>query len=259
MPAELRTERRDQTLVLTISDPATRNTLSPQVFDAGVESLGVAEADPETRCIVITGDAGHFCAGGNLQRLASNREAGPEAQHAQLAKLNQFVEAIRVFPKPVIAAVEGAAAGAGFSLALACDLVVAAADAKFVMAYNRIGLSPDGGATWHLLQSLPRALALQLIWLAEPVSAQQLHGLGLVNRVTDKGEALDEALRMASTLAAFAPAALASGKELVNQWPQRTLAQQLDSEREHFVGNLFDANAAEGLQAFFEKRPPRFR
>lgn len=259
MPAELLTERRDHTLVLTISDPATRNTLSPQVFDAGVESLGVAEADPALRCVVITGDGGHFCAGGNLQRLAGNREAGREAQHTHLAKLHQFIEAIRVFPKPVIAAVEGAAAGAGFSLALACDLVVAAADARFVMAYNRVGLSPDGGATWHLMQALPRALALQLIWLAEPASAQQLHNLGLVNRVTDKGRALEEALSIAATLAAFAPGALASGKELVNQWPQRTLAQQLDAEREHFVENLFDANAAEGLQAFFEKRSPRFR
>jgi enoyl-CoA hydratase/carnithine racemase len=258
MPAELRTERRNQTLVLTISDPATRNTLSPQVCDAGVEALGVAESNPELRCVVITGDADHFCAGGNLQRLAANRELGREAQRAQLAKLNQLVEAIRAFPKPVIAAAEGVAAGAGFSLALACDLVVAAQDAKFIMAYNKVGLSPDGGATWHLMQALPRALALQLIWLAEPASAQQLQQLGLVNRVTDKGRALDEALRMADTLAGFAAGALASGKELVNNWPQHTLGAQLGAEQEHFVQNLFDANGGEGLQAFFDKRAPRF-
>ncbi|HEY1394277.1 MAG TPA: enoyl-CoA hydratase [Methylibium sp.] len=259
MPAELRTERREEALILTISDPATRNTLSPQVYDAGVEALGVAEANADVRCVIITGEGGHFSAGGNLQRLAANREAGRETQRESVARLNQLVEAIRAFPKPVIAAVEGAAAGAGFSIALACDLLVAAEDARFVMAYNRIGLSPDGGSTWHLVQNLPRALALQLIWLAEPMTARELQAHGLVNRVTDKGQALNEALALARQLAGFAPNALASGKELVNLCPSRDLAAQLDAERDHFVDNLFHDNAAEGLRAFFEKRPPRFR
>ena len=259
MPSELLTERQDRTLVLTISDPATRNTLSPQVYAAGIEALETAESDPGVRCVVLRGDGAHFCSGGNLQRLAHTRTIGAHEQQASVERFHGLVEAMRAFPKPVIAAVEGAAAGGGFSLALACDLIVAAEDASFTMSYGRAGLSPDGGGSFHLAHALPRALALQAIWLAEALSPRTLHEHGLVNRVTDSGQALAEALRIADRLAAMAPNALASAKELVNQAPGRRLAEQLDAEREHFVANLFHANGAEGLQAFFEKRRPSFQ
>jgi enoyl-CoA hydratase/carnithine racemase len=258
MPSELLTERQDRTLVLTISDPATRNTLSPQVYDAGIEALETAESDDGVRCVVLRGDGAHFCSGGNLQRLAHTRTNGPHEQQASVGRFHGFIEALRAFPKPVIAAAEGAAAGGGFSLALACDLIVAAEDATFTMSYARAGLSPDGGGSFHLAQALPRALVLQMLWLAEPLGARALHGLGLVHRVTDSGQALAEALRVAERLGAMAPNAIASAKELVNQAPGRRLAEQLDAEREHFVANLFHANGAEGLRAFFDKRPPRF-
>lgn len=258
MTAELRTERRDTTLVFTLSDPEARNALSPQVSAAGVEALNVAESDPTVRAIVLVGDGAHFCAGGHLKRLAANRDLGPETQAHHLQMFHQFIEALRTHPKPVIAAVEGAAAGGGFSLALACDLIVAAEDARFSMAYGRIGLSPDGGGSWHLARALPRALALQTIWLGEMLTARQLHGWGLVNRVTDSGLALAEALHLARTLAACAPNALASAKELVNDAVDSSLGEHLGAEGQHFVQNLFHANGAEGLQAFFDKRAPRF-
>lgn len=259
MTAQLLSQRRDATLVLTLSDPQARNALSPQASAAGIEALSVAEADPEVRAVVLVGEGAHFCAGGHLKRLAANRAAGDDTQAQQLQRFHDFIEALRTHPKPVIAAVEGAAAGGGFSLALACDLIVAAEDARFSMAYGRIGLSPDGGGSWHLAQALPRALALQLIWLGETVEARELQRLGLVNRVTDSGQALAEALRLAAQLAACAPNALASAKDLINQARQRPLGEHLDAERKHFVDNLFDANGAEGLQAFFDKRAPRFR
>jgi enoyl-CoA hydratase/carnithine racemase len=259
MPAELLTERIGAVLVLTLSDPATRNALSHQVIAAGIEALNIAEADAAVRCIVLRGAGGHFCAGGNLLGLQERRHIGPPAQVKMLDHLHQLVEALRACPKPVIAAVEGAAAGAGFSLALACDLLVAAEDARFILSYGRVGLSPDGGATWALAQALPRALAQQLVWLAEPVTPQQLHGWGLVARVADRGQAVAQALGLADDLAAMAPNALASGKELLQQAGGRTLAAQLAAERDHFVANLFHDNGAEGLAAFFEKRPPRFR
>jgi len=258
MPAELLTERVGPVLVLTISDPATRNTLSHQVIAAGIEALNVAESEPALRCVVLRGDGAHFCAGGNLQGLLERRRSGPPAQVQMLEHLNQFVEALRVFPKPVIAAVEGAAAGAGFSLALACDMVVAAEDARFILSYGRIGLSPDGGATWSLMQALPRARVQQMVWLGDPVSAQQLNGWGLVAAVAGSGQAFAEAMRVAQRLADMAPNALASGKELVQQAASRSLPQQLAAERDHFVENLFHANGAEGLNAFLEKRPPKF-
>jgi enoyl-CoA hydratase/carnithine racemase len=259
MPSELLTQRHGATLVLTLSDPATRNTLSPQASAAGIEALNVAESSEEIRCVVLRGDGAHFCSGGNLQRLAHTRTIGPDEQRQSIERFHGFIEALRTFPKPVIAAVEGYAAGGGFSLALACDLIIAAEDAKFVMSYAKVGLSPDGGGSWHLAQALPRALALQLVWLAEPLSAPQLQAHGLVNQIVPGGQTLDAALQLAERLAAMSPDAVASAKELISLAPQRKLREHLDAEREHFVANLFSDNGAEGLQAFFDKRPPKFR
>ena len=258
MPAELLTERIGSTLVLTLSDPASRNTLSHELLAAGIEALNIAERDAEIRCVLMRGAGEHFCAGGNLQGLRERRRAGPPAQVEMLEHLNQFVEALRACPKPVIAAVEGAAAGAGFSLALACDLIVAAEDARFILSYGRIGLSPDGGATWALGHALPHQLLQQLVWLGEPVTAQQLLGWGIVARVAGSGQAVGEALRLAERLAEMAPNALASGKELVQRAAGRSLTGQLAAERDHFVANLFHENGAEGLASFFEKRAPQF-
>jgi len=175
-----------------------------------------------------------------------------------LEQLHRLVETIRGHPKPVIAAVEGAAAGAGFSLALACDLIVAAADARFAMSYGKVGLTPDGGATWSLAQALPRSLALQSIWLGDPLSAETLRGHGLVAAIAPAGDALAEALRLGERLAAMAPNAVAAAKELVGQAPGRSFEQQLGAERDRFLETLFDANGEEGLQAFLERRAPRF-
>jgi enoyl-CoA hydratase/carnithine racemase len=259
MSSELLTERIGAVLVLTLSDPATRNTLSHEVIAAGIEALNAAEADPDLRAVLLRGDGGHFCAGGNLQGLLERRRAGPPAQLKMLEHLHQWVEALRACSKPVIAAVDGAAAGAGFSLALACDLILAAEDARFILSYGRIGLSPDGGATWSLMQALPRARVQQLLWLGEPVSAQQLFDWGLVSAVTASGQSFGAALQLAERLAAMAPNALASAKTLLQQACGHSLTQQLAAERDHFVANLFHDNGAEGLNAFLEKRAPVFR
>src|SRR3569832_970115 len=156
MAAELKSTTHGRTMVLTISNPEHRNALGPEMYAAGIEALNVAETNPEVGSVVITGEGSMFCAGGNLQRLQSNRQQPPEVQAQSIESLHSWIEAIRTFPKPVIAAVEGAAAGAGFSLALACDFIVAAENAIFVMAYSNVALSPDGGATWVLARALPR-------------------------------------------------------------------------------------------------------
>jgi enoyl-CoA hydratase/carnithine racemase len=259
MPSELLSERRGPALILTISDPATRNTLSPQVYAAGVEALNTADADDSLRCVVLRGEGSHFCAGGDLQRLAATRAGPPEQVRANIERFHAFVQALREYPKPVIAAVEGHAAGGGCSLVLACDLVIAAESARFTMSYGRAGLSPDGGGTFHLAQALPRALALQLLWLPEPMSARQWQALGLVNAVTPDGQALPEALAWTERLSLTASNAVASAKALVEHARSRTLREQLDAERDQFVPNLQHENAAEGLRAFFDKRAPRFR
>jgi enoyl-CoA hydratase/carnithine racemase len=259
MASELRTERRGSTLLLTISDPPTRNALSEQVYTAGVEALNVAEADAALRCVVLQGDGGHFTSGGDLRRLASRRAEGAEGVQRGVDRMHALVESLRAFPKPVIAAVEGAAAGAGFSLALACDLIVAAEDARFTMAYGRIGLTPDGGGLWHLMQALPRQRVTRCVWFAEPLTARELLVAGVVGWVTDNGGALAQAFALADRLTqTTAPNAVAGAKELIELAPRRAFGEHLTAERRYFVDNLLHPNANEGLAAFLEKRSPRF-
>ena len=258
MPAELQSTSQGQTLVLTLRNPERRNAIDPVMYAAGVEALGVAESSPDIRSVVITGADGMFCSGGNLQRLLANRQEAPEVQAQSIEGLHNWIETIRTYPKPVIAAVEGAAAGAGFSLALACDFIVAARNAVFVMAYSNIALSPDGGASWSLAHALPRQIATEILMCGERMDAPRLHALGVVNRITDPANALDAALMLAEQLNARAPNALASIKELLNEATQASLTQQLGTERNHFVKNLHHANAGAGITAFLEKRTPRY-
>jgi len=256
MPAELQSTSHGQTMVLTIRNPEHRNALVPEICAAGVEALGVAETVPEVRSVVITGEGAGFCAGSHLQRLQAARHEPPESAALALEAIHSWIEAIRTFPKPVIAAVEGTAAGAGFSLALACDLVVAADSAVFSLAFTKLGLSPDGGASWSLAQALPRQLQAELMMAGERVTAGRLHALGLVNRLSPTGDALHEALALAERLNARAPNALASIKELMNEAPGATLNAQLARERDHFVRNLHHPNAGAGIEAVLARQAP---
>lgn len=259
MTASLKSHSHGQTMVLTISNPEYRNALGPDMYAAGVEALNVAESNPDVRSVVITGEGVHFCAGGNLQRLQANRQQPPEVQAQSIEGLHNWIETLRAFPKPVVAAVEGACAGAGFSLALACDLIVAAQNSVFAMSYSSVGLSPDGGATWSLMRALPRATALQLLLCGERIGAERLLQLGVITQMSSPGEALGEALALSERLNARAPNALMSIKELVNDAPTNALHQQLAAERDHFVRNLHHGNAGEGIAAFMEKRPAVYR
>jgi enoyl-CoA hydratase/carnithine racemase len=253
MTAQLISTSQGQTMILTLSDPAMRNALGPDMYAAGVEALNVAETNPEIRSVIITGEGSNFCAGGNLQRLQSNRSKPRDAQAQSIEGLHSWMEAIRTCPKPVIAAVEGAAAGAGFSLTLMCDMIVAARDSIFVMAYSSIALSPDGGGSWSLSQALPRQLASELLLLGERIGAERLHELGLVNRISEPGQALGDALQLAERINARAPNAMSSIKELINEASTHNLTTHLALERDHFVNNLHHANAGIGIAAFLNK------
>ena len=258
MTAELRSTVEGSTMVLTISNPEHRNALGPEMYAAGVEALNIAETNPDVRCVVLTGEGETCCAGGNLQRLQTNRQKPPEVQAQSIEQLHSWVEAIRTFPKPVIAAVEGPAAGAGFSLALACDLIVAARNAVFVMAYSSVALSPDGGGSWSLAQALPRQLVNELLMSGERIGAQRLHELGVVNRLCDAGQALGTALEWSEKLAARAPNVMTSIKELVSEAGAHDLSTHLAAERDHFVKNLHHPNGGIGIAAFLNKQVPRY-
>ena len=258
MSAQLLSTSEGATLILTLSNPEHRNALGPEIYAAGVEALSVAETSSEIKSVVITGEGDIFCAGGNLQRLIMNRQQAPEHQAQSIEGLHNWIETIRAFPKPVIAAVEGPAAGAGFSLALACDMIVAARNSVFLMAYSNIALSPDGGGSWSLSRSLPRQLAIEILMMGERINAERLHQLGVVNRLSEPGQALGTALTMANLLNQKAHNALTSIKELVNEADAASLNRQLALERDHFVKNLHHANAGIGISAFLNKEKPRF-
>lgn len=259
MTAELRASRRDATLILTLSNPEAKNALHPDMYAAAIETLTTAERDDSIRAVVLTGADNFFCAGGNLNRLLENRALEQSVQTDSIDRLHGWIDALRACPKPVIAAVDGAAAGAGFSLALACDLIVAGASAKFVMAYVKVGLTPDGGGSWFLSRALPRQLASEILLEGKPVPAPRLQALGLVNRVVPDGTALEAALAWADQLATLSPHAMERIKGLVAEAADNSLAQHLEAEKRSFVASLHHRDGHEGISAFLEKRKPNYK
>jgi len=258
MTAQLKSHSVGHTLVLTLSNPEYRNALGPEIYSAGIEALNAAESNHDVHTVVLTGEGANFSAGGNLNRLLNNRQLPPEHQAQSIDGLHGWIETITTFPKPILAAVEGAAAGAGFSLALACDMIVAARNSVFVMAYSGIGLSPDGGGSWSLSRVVPRQLATELLMCGERVGAERMQQLGVVNRLAEAGQSLGQALDLCEQLNARAPNALASIKELLSDADGSSLNAQLARERDHFVKNLHHANAGIGIAAFLTKQKPHY-
>lgn len=259
MSAELQASRRDATLILALSNPGARNALHPDMYAAAIESLSTAERDDSIRAVILTGADNFFCAGGNLNRLLENRAQDKSVQADSIDRLNGWIDALRACPKPVIAAVEGAAAGAGFSLALACDMIVAGNSAKFVMAYVKVGLTPDGGGSWFLTRGLPRQLATEILIEGKPILAPRLQALGLVNRVVPDGSALEAALAWADELAELSPHAMERIKSLVTDAENNSLAQHFEAEKRSFVESLHHRDGQEGINAFLEKRKPHYK
>lgn len=258
MAAELTSITKNKTLVLTLSNPGKNNSLTPDVYAAGVEALNGAEGSAEVRSVVLTGAAAVFSSGQDLACLQSDL-LHPEVQAASVDALNNWIETIRAFPKPVIAAVEGSAAAAGFSLVLACDLVVASRSARFSLPSARAGLCPDGGSSWAVAQAVPRALAMEWLMLGEEIASDRLHALGLINRLSEPGEALADALRLSDSLNALAPNVLAVIKELLFEARGSDLHGHLARERQQCLAQRTHPNAAEGIDASLRKRVPLFR
>jgi enoyl-CoA hydratase/carnithine racemase len=244
--------------VLVNSNPAARNAITPALYDALPAALEEAAQDPAIGAIVLTGDGDFFCAGGDLRQLATRRELTVPERLEKIGRLHEQIRAIRACPKPVIAAVEGGAAGAGMSLALACDMLVAANNAFFTMAYIKVGLSPDGGATSFLSAFLSRQQMMELCLLGERIPAERLHALGAVNRLVEPGAALAEALALAGRIASGPANAAERIKRLCANAGHASLDEQLDLEAALMAESQGDDEAQEGIKAFFEKRAPDF-
>ena len=247
--------REGGVLVLTNNNEAARNALSPEFYAGLTQALHAAATDPAVGAIVLTGAGGHFCSGGDLRRLATRRDQPVEKRRELLEGLHDLIRTVRDCPKPVIAAVEGAAAGAGLSLAMACDMLVAARNAVFSVAYVKVGLSPDGGATAFLAEHLSRQVVTELCLTGDRISGERMHQLGVVNRLTEPGAALVEAVALGKKLADGPLQAMAGIKQLCRAAYDHTLEQQLDMEAALMVHAQGTEESLEGISAFLEKRP----
>lgn len=243
---------------ITLDGPETRNAISAPAYRAVQAAVIDAGADPAVRAILIAGAAGFFSSGGNVARLQASAEGRLSEATANTDALGAMIKAVRACPVPVVAAVEGGAAGAGLSLMLACDMVVAAAGAKFTVAYVRIGLTPDGGVTHFLSAALPRQLVTELCLLGRPILAERLAEAGVVNLLAAPGDALAEAETLAARLAEGPRDAMARIKAEIAAAGRNDLAAQLDLEAEGINTARFGPEAREGLAAFLAKRKPDF-
>ena len=207
-PAKVTTATDGGVRIITLNDPATLNAAGVELMGDLRGAVGKAIADPAVRAIVITGEGRGFCSGANLSGRGDSSGGGDGAVAASdgpntalLNVYNPFVSMIRRSPKPLVAAVNGVAAGVGVSLALACDLVVAAESAYFLLAFRRIGLVPDGGATWLLPRLVGKARAMELMLLGEKLPAQTAQEWGLINRCVPDAELMAKTLELANALA----------------------------------------------------------
>ncbi|MBJ6372571.1 oxepin-CoA hydrolase, alternative type [Sedimentitalea arenosa] len=244
-------------LVVVNMNAARRGALSPDLY-AAIGAAMEQASDPRIRAVILTSQGGFFCAGGDLNVLIERRGLTEAERRDKVDQLHDLVRAIRACPVPVIASVEGGAAGAGASLALACDLIVAAEGAKFTAAYVKAGLVPDAGLTSSLARLLPRPLAMEMCLLARPVSAERMQALGAINTVAPTGQCDAAAHALADALARGPRDAQGTIRTLVADAYEVTESAQLDAERDAMARAAGGNEAAEGIAAFLEKRQPRF-
>jgi 2-(1,2-epoxy-1,2-dihydrophenyl)acetyl-CoA isomerase len=246
--------------VARLNQPEVMNALSPELMGGFLELLAAA-AEPELgiRCLVVTGTGRGFCAGANLQGRGEVTGSGKGAGQALETLFHPLMRRLRGLPFPLVTAVNGAAAGAGMSLALMGDLVLCARSAYFLQAFRRIGLVPDSGSTWLLPRLVGRARALELSLLGERLPAETALAWGLVNRVYDDADLLPEALKLAKDLAAGPTEALAMTRRLYWDSPDNSYEEQLNLEYEMQRRAGDSEDFREGVNAFLEKRPAVFK
>lgn len=250
--------RYQATLILTLNTPGKRNVLDPAMYQALRHHLAAALADPAIANIILTGADGFFCAGGDLVTLREWAQRTVAENAAQIEGFHTLIREVRAAGKPVIAAIEGGAAGAGASLAMAAHLIVAAEDSYMVLSYVRAGLVPDGGATGYLRRAVPPQFAAEMALFGDQVPVARLATLGVVNRVVPKGQALAVAQELADRLAAGARGAQRVILGLLNAGGDAAFDAQLDRERDALAQAMRAPDAVAGIAAFLDKRPPVF-
>lgn len=257
----LRYEVDDGVAVVTLDRPEVLNAFNDELGAQAVGAIERASADEGVRCIVISGAGRAFSAGEDLAPLAAGYERGeaPPLGETLVDRYNPLIRAITSAPKPVIAAINGVAAGAGASVALACDFRLASQKAKLMLAFIKVGLVPDSGAVWFLTRMVGSSRALHLSMTGDPVSADQALELGIFHKVYDPADFETGWRRFASELAAGPTHAYALTKRLVRAASEGSLEQQLELEIEAQSSAGASEDHLEGVQAFFAKRNPGFK
>lgn len=253
----LRVELRDRLAVLTLDRPRQLNAIGSETVERLEQALDDVRDNDDVRALVVTGAGRAFSAGADLGEIESF--TSPGQFRAFVGRLTEAFALLDEYPKPSVAAIHGFAFGGGLELALACDLRVVERGARLGLPEMKLGVLPGAGGTQRLPRLLPPAIARQMILTGEPIDAERAHALGLVNELAEPGEVLSVAEKLAGTLAAGAPLALAAGKRLIGHGLGMDLEAAIAYERET-VSVLFSTeDRAEGLKAFRERRPGDFR
>lgn len=245
---------------LTLNRPDSLNSFNQQMHAEVREAMQRVKDDRAVRCLLLTGEGRGFCAGQDLgDRAVSGGEAPPDLGESVEKNYSPLIRSIMNLPKPVVCAVNGVAAGAGASLALACDIVLAAKSASFIQVFCKIGLVPDSGGTWNLPRAvgLPRAKGLAM--LGDKLPAEKAEAWGMIWRCVEDDELMDEARKLAAHLATQPTRGLGRIKQLLNASTARGLDEELEAERDAMQELGRSADYAEGVAAFMEKRPPEFK
>jgi len=252
-------ERTGSVAVVRMNRPDRMNAYDFEMGKELLESILTLAADAGVRCIVLTGTGKSFSAGGDVSMMGKFTE-GAEPRFLELTvRLHAFIASLRRCPKPVISAVNGAAAGAGFSFALAGDIAVAARWARFTLAYQNIGLAPDGGASYFLARALGTQRAMELTLTGRSLSAEEAAAWGLVQKVFPDESFEAEVAALAASIASGPTLAYAKAKELYNRALCQPLEAHMEDERQRIAASSLTADFRDGVRAFLEKRKPEFR
>lgn len=250
--------REGAVAILTLNRPEAANSIDAPLARAFRAALAELDGDASVRALVVEGAGKMFCAGGDLASFAREERGAASYVEGLIEDLHAGLEALAGFHAPVIAAVHGAAAGAGLGLAMAADLVVADADSRFVMAYTRSGLTPDGGTSWHLPRLVGLRRALELTLLNRTLTAAEALAEGLVSEVVPQGAAGERARVLAAQLADGPTAAYATARRLLRGSLQSDYHGHLAAEARSIVSSFATEDGLEGVRAFHQRRRPQF-
>jgi len=248
---------------ITFNRPAALNALSHEMQEGLIDATARFERDPAVRCVVIKGAGEHFMAGGDIKgfhkSLTEDRQGHIDRLEMRVVRAHQTIYQLRRMAKPVLASVQGAAAGFGLSMILAADLAVAADDAYFTLAYRHIGLSADGGATYFLPRIVGERRALEIALLGERFTAEKAQEIGILNWVVPRAALAAETATIARKLADGPTVALGRAKALIRQSLDNSWDEQSHREAEGLAAAAATEDHLEGVRAFVEKRKPFFK